>query len=68
LRRPPVTVAADEVGRRLARNLGLGGGGDARDVAGPEQTDGDVARMFTRAIAWRECPVSRERTIEIKFS
>jgi DNA primase catalytic core len=37
-----------------------------RDVAGPpEQTDGDVARMFTRAIAWRECPVSRERMIEI---
>jgi hypothetical protein len=21
--------------------------------------------MFTRAIAWRECPVSRERMIEI---
>ena len=37
-----------------------------RDVAGPpEQTDADVNRMFTRAIAWRECPVSRERMIEI---
>jgi DNA primase catalytic core len=37
-----------------------------RDVAGPpEQTDADVTRMFTRAIAWRECPVSRERMIEI---
>ena len=37
-----------------------------RDVAGPpEQTDADVSRMFTRAIAWRECPVSRERMIEI---
>jgi hypothetical protein len=37
-----------------------------RNVAGPpEQTDADVSRMFTRAIAWRECPVSRERMIEI---
>jgi DNA primase catalytic core len=37
-----------------------------RNIAGPlEQTDGDVTRMFTRAIAWRECPVSRERMIEI---
>jgi DNA primase catalytic core len=37
-----------------------------RNIAGPpEQTDADVTRMFTRAIAWRECPVSRERMIEI---
>jgi DNA primase catalytic core len=37
-----------------------------RDVAGPpEQSDADVARMFTRAIAWRECPVSRERMLQI---
>jgi DNA primase catalytic core len=37
-----------------------------RDVAGPpEQTDADVTRMFTRAIAWRECPVSRERMLQI---
>jgi DNA primase catalytic core len=37
-----------------------------RDVAGPpEQTDADITRMFTRAIAWRECPVSRERMLQI---
>ena len=37
-----------------------------RDVAGPpDQTDADVTRMFTRAMARRECPVSRERMLEI---
>jgi DNA primase catalytic core len=37
-----------------------------RDVTGPpEQTDADVTRMFTRAMAWRECPVSRERVLQI---
>jgi DNA primase catalytic core len=37
-----------------------------RDVAGPpEQTDADVARMFTRAMAWRECPVSEDRMAEV---
>jgi DNA primase catalytic core len=37
-----------------------------RDVAGPpEQTDADVSRISTRAIAWRECPVSRERMLQI---
>jgi DNA primase catalytic core len=37
-----------------------------RDVAGlPEQTDADVTRMFTRAMAWRECPVSAKRIVEI---
>jgi hypothetical protein len=37
-----------------------------RDIAGPpEQTDADVTRMFTRAVAWRECPVSRERMLQI---
>jgi DNA primase catalytic core len=37
-----------------------------RDVAGPpEQTAADISRMFTRAMAWRECPISRERMIEI---
>jgi DNA primase catalytic core len=37
-----------------------------RDVAGPpEQTDADITRMFTRAIAWRKCPVSRERMLQI---
>jgi DNA primase catalytic core len=37
-----------------------------RGVAGlPEQTDADVHRMFTRAMAWRECPISRDRIIEI---
>jgi DNA primase catalytic core len=37
-----------------------------RDVAGPpEQSDADVTRMFTRAIAWRECSVSPERMLQI---
>jgi DNA primase catalytic core len=37
-----------------------------RDVAGPpEQADADVTRMFTRAMAWRECPASRERMLQI---
>ena len=37
-----------------------------RDVAGPpEQTDADVARMFARAMAWRECPISEERMVEV---
>jgi DNA primase catalytic core len=37
-----------------------------RGVAGPpEQSDADVNRMFTRAIAWQECPISRDRIIEI---
>jgi DNA primase catalytic core len=37
-----------------------------RDVAGPpEQTDADVTRMFTQAIAWRECPLNRERMLQI---
>jgi DNA primase catalytic core len=37
-----------------------------RGVAGPpEQTDADVNRMFTRAMAWQECSISRDRMIEI---
>jgi DNA primase catalytic core len=37
-----------------------------RDIAGPpEQTDADVNRMFTRAMAWRECPVSEERMVKV---
>jgi DNA primase catalytic core len=37
-----------------------------RNVASPpEQTDADVDRMFTRAMAWRECPVGRDRMIQI---
>jgi DNA primase catalytic core len=37
-----------------------------RDVAAlPVQTDADVNRMFTRAMAWRECPVSEERMVEV---
>ena len=37
-----------------------------RGVVGPpEQNDADVNRMFTRAMAWRECPMSRDRIIEI---
>jgi DNA primase catalytic core len=37
-----------------------------RAVAGPpEQTDADVNRMFTRAMAWRECPVSEQRMVKV---
>jgi DNA primase catalytic core len=37
-----------------------------RDLAGPpEQTDADVTHMFARAMAWRECPISRERMVEV---
>ena len=37
-----------------------------RGVAGPpEQSDADVTRMFTWAMAWQECPISRDRMIEI---
>jgi hypothetical protein len=37
-----------------------------RDIAGPpEQTDADVTRMFTRAMTWRECPVSQDRMVEV---
>jgi DNA primase catalytic core len=37
-----------------------------RDVAGPpEPTDADLSRMFTRAMAWRECPISQERMGEV---
>jgi len=37
-----------------------------RDVAGPpEQGDADTDRMLARATAWRECPVSRERMVEV---
>ncbi|MET0522547.1 MAG: transfer protein Tra, partial [Jiangellaceae bacterium] len=34
-------------------------------AAPPEQTDADIDRMFTRAMAWRECPVSRDRMVQI---
>jgi DNA primase catalytic core len=38
----------------------------ARGVAGPpEQSDADVNRMFTRAMAWQECPIGRDRMIKI---
>ena len=37
-----------------------------RSVAGPpEQSDADVDRMFTRAMAWRDCPITRDRMVEI---
>jgi len=37
-----------------------------RGVAGPpEQSDADVHRMFTRAMAWQECSISRDRMIKI---
>jgi hypothetical protein len=40
--------------------------GLVRRVAGPpEQSDADVQRMFTRAMAWQECPISRDRMIDI---
>jgi DNA primase catalytic core len=34
-------------------------------VGPPEQIDADVDGMFTRALTWLECPVSRGRMIEI---
>jgi DNA primase catalytic core len=60
-----VTAAAGEVDEAwLEPDLAVAA--MVRDVAGPpDQTDADVTRMFTRAIAWRECPVSRERMLEI---
>jgi DNA primase catalytic core len=37
-----------------------------RGVAGPpEQTDAEIHRMFTRAMAWQEWPISRDRMIKI---
>jgi DNA primase catalytic core len=37
-----------------------------RGVAGPpEQSDADIHRMFVRAMAWQECPISRDRMIKI---
>jgi hypothetical protein len=37
-----------------------------RSVAGPpKQSDADVDRMFTRAMAWRDCPIGRDRMVEI---
>jgi hypothetical protein len=37
-----------------------------RGVAGaPEQSDADINRMFTRAMSRQECPISRDRIIEI---
>jgi hypothetical protein len=60
-----VDVAEGEVDDRW-REPDLAVAAMLRDVAGlPEQTDADTARMFTRAIAWRECPVSRERMLQI---
>jgi DNA primase catalytic core len=60
-----ITVAAGQVDERwLEPDLAVAA--MLRDVAGPpEQTDADVSRMFTRAMAWRACPVSRERMLEI---
>jgi DNA primase catalytic core len=60
-----VTAAADEADEAwLEPDLAVAA--MVRHVAGPpEQTDADVSRMFTRAIAWRECPVSRERMLQI---
>jgi DNA primase catalytic core len=60
-----VTVAAGGVDERwLEPDLMVAA--MLRDVAGPpEQSDADVSRMFSRAMAWRECPMSRECMIEI---
>jgi DNA primase catalytic core len=59
-----ITVAADVDEGWLEPDLAVAA--MLRNVAGPpEQTDADVTRMFTRAIAWRECPISRERMIEV---
>jgi DNA primase catalytic core len=76
-----VSTARDEIAIRPSSAADMVGGETAgldwvepdlavaalvRGVAGPpEQSEADVDRMFTRAIAWRECAVSRDRMIEI---
>ena len=62
----------DRCGVERPGGSGLGGAGPGgrgpspwRRRAPPEQTDADVHRMFTRAMAWQECPISRDRMIEI---
>jgi DNA primase catalytic core len=75
-----VSAARDEMAMPLGRvaNLMVGEAGLdwvepdlavaalVRSVAGPpEPTDADVDRMFIRAMAWQECPVSRDRMVEI---
>ena len=66
---PDPPVRADAVLSGPAdQHCGAGSGGRC---PGPwrrrasEQTDTDVNRMFTRAMAWQECPISRDRMIEI---
>jgi DNA primase catalytic core, N-terminal domain/Toprim-like len=66
---PPSSVADMVVGETASQDSvepDLAVAALVRSVAGPpEQTDADADRMFTRAIAWQECPVSRDRIIEI---
>jgi DNA primase len=60
-----ITLAEGEVDERwLEPDLAVAA--MLRGVAGPpEQTDADLTRVFTRAMAWRDCPVSRERILDI---
>jgi hypothetical protein len=65
-RRPPKPLSLSQTygDRYLEPDLAVAA--MLRDVAGPpEQTDADINRMFTRAMAWRECPVSEERMVEV---
>jgi DNA primase catalytic core len=66
---PPSSVADMVVGEAAGQDWvepDLAVAALVRSVAGPpEQTDADVDRMFTRALAWRESPVSRDRMVEI---
>ena len=65
-RRPPKPRLADPADGDHYLEPDLAVAAMLRDVAGPpEQTDADVNRMFTRAMAWRECPVSEERMVEV---
>jgi DNA primase catalytic core len=63
---PAVAMPADPADNERYLEADLAVAAMLRDVAGPpEQTDADVTRMFTRAMAWRECPVSQNRMVEV---
>jgi DNA primase catalytic core len=66
---PPSSVADMAVGEAASLDWvepDLAVAALVRSVAAPpEQSDADVDRMFTRAMAWRDCPIGRDRMVEI---
>jgi DNA primase catalytic core len=66
---PPSSVADMAVGEAASLDWvepDLAVAALVRSVAGPpEQSDADVDRMFTRAMAWQDCPIGRDRMVEI---